>query len=384
MKYSLSLIAALAGSALAVPAPREHAHHYHRREAEPAVETVLVTQTTLVYVSDGVQTTSTAATTETSSAVSASATSTVEPSSSDVASSSSAVASSSASSSSSSPSSSSTSSSGISGDLKAFVDPTEKFEDGKYSCDSVPTGNGVISLDWVGINGWASVTNSNGDTKKYCTDGYWCSYACQAGMSKTQWPSDQPSSGESRGGLYCKNGKLYRTNTDTDYLCEWGKQSANAVNKLDKVISICRTDYPGSENMVLPTRLEGGETSPLTVVDGETYFKWQGKTTSAQYYVNDAGVDVEKGCVWGTDGSGIGNWAPVNIGAGYTGGITYLSIIPNPNNKKTPNYNLKIEAADGGSVIGDCKYVDGKYNGDGSDGCTVSVTKGAANFVFYN
>ena len=49
--------------------------------------------------------------------------------------------------------------------------------------------------------------NENGDTSSNCKDGYYCSYACQAGMSKTQWPSEQPSNGMSIGGLYCKNGK---------------------------------------------------------------------------------------------------------------------------------------------------------------------------------
>lgn len=278
--------------------------------------------------------------------------------------------------------SSSISTSSIDGDLKSQSTPS-KFEDGTLSCDAVPTGNGVISLDWLQYNGWASILNEGGYASSTCKEGYYCSYACQAGMSKTQWPSSQPSSGVSIGGLVCKNGKLYRTNTNTDYLCEWDKPTANAVSKLDKVLALCRTDYPGSENMCVPTRLTKGQSKPISVVDSSTYYKWQGKSTSAQYYVNNAGVDVEKGCIWGTEGSGIGNWAPVNLGAGYTDGITYLSIIPNPNNKTPPNYSIKIEATSGSTISGSCTYINGKYNGDGTDGCTVGVTKGSANFVFY-
>ena len=202
-------------------------------------------------------------------------------------------------------------------------------------------------------------------------------------MSKTQWPSEQPSDGKSIGGLLCKNGYLYRTNQDSKYLCEWGRQSSYAVNNKDSAISLCRTDYPGSENMVVPTLVQPNSKKPISVVDEDSYYKWQGKSTSSQYYVNNAGVSVEDGCIWGTDGSGVGNWAPVVLGAGYINGITYLSIIPNPNNKEAPNYSVKIEAADGASVNGDCSYENGQYSGSGSDGCTVSVTSGTANFVFY-
>ncbi|ODV72993.1 SUN-domain-containing protein [Cyberlindnera jadinii NRRL Y-1542] len=185
------------------------------------------------------------------------------------------------------------------------------------------------------------------------------------------------------GGLYCKNGYLYRSNSAKSKLCEWGVDSSYAVNNVEKEVALCRTDYPGSENMNVPTLVSPGSKKPISVVDSDTYFQWNGAKTSTQYYVNDQGVSVEDGCIWGTDGSGVGNWAPVVLGAGYTGGITYLSIIPNPNNKNAPNYNLKIEATSGSSVNGACAYIDGSYSGSNSDGCTVSVTSGSANFVFY-
>lgn len=279
-------------------------------------------------------------------------------------------------------STSTSSSSGIEGDLSNFSDPSVEFEDGTIACSDFPSGQGVIAVDWIGLDGWSSIMNMDGDTSTSCEDGYYCSYACQAGMSKTQWPSDQPSDGRSVGGLYCDGGYLYRSNTDKKYLCEWGQESAYAVNQVDSEIALCRTDYPGSENMNIPTVVTANSQKPISVVDEDSYYQWEGKKTSAQYYVNNAGVSAEEGCIWGTDGSGVGNWAPVVIGAGYTDGVTYLSIIPNPNNEETPNYSVKIEATDGSTVVGSCSYVDGEYTG-GSDGCTVSVTSGSANFVFY-
>ena len=281
-------------------------------------------------------------------------------------------------------SSSSSGSGSIYGGLADFSGPSEKFQDGTIPCDKFPSGQGVISIDWIGEGGWSGVENTDTSTGGSCKEGSYCSYSCQPGMSKTQWPSDQPSDGRSVGGLLCKNGYLYRSNTDADYLCEWGVEAAYVVSKLSKGVAICRTDYPGTENMVIPTYVEGGSSLPLTVVDQDTYFTWEGKKTSAQYYVNNAGVSVEDGCIWGTSGSGIGNWAPLNFGAGSTGGVTYLSLIPNPNNSDALNYNVKIVAADDSSnVIGECVYENGEFSG-GADGCTVSVTSGKAHFVLYN
>jgi hypothetical protein len=274
---------------------------------------------------------------------------------------------------------------GVQGDLGDFVDPTKEFEDGVHDCLSVPVGQGVVAVDWIsGLNGgWTSIMAMDGSTSETCKDGFYCSYACQAGMSKTQWPQNQPNDGRSVGGLQCKGGKLYRTNRNSKFLCSWGSDTASFESNLDDVVSICRTDYPGSENMNIPTYLAGGKTKPCSVVDGNTYYKWEGKPTSTQYYVNNAGVNVTEGCIWGTPGSGVGNWAPVVLGAGHIDGNTYLSLIPNPNNLEKPNYNIKIVAAPGSTVVGDCKYENGQYTGSGSDGCTVTVTSGKANFVFY-
>lgn len=276
---------------------------------------------------------------------------------------------------------------GIYGDLDYYVDPTTEFEDGSIACDDFDSlvGAGVIALDHLGFGGYSGIYHpSDSSTGGSCDDGAYCSYSCQPGMSKTQWPSSQPSSGVSVGGLYCDNGYLYRSNNDSNYLCEWGVDVAYVVSELGKDVAVCRTDYPGTENMVLPTYVTAGDSLPLSTVNEATYYKWEGSGTSAQYYVNNAGVSWKEGCVWGTSGSGVGNWAPLNFGAGYSDGVSYLSLIPNPNNYDAANFNVKIVAATDDTVIsGSCYYEDGKYNGDGTDGCTVGVTSGYAYFKLY-
>lgn len=363
-----------------------HGHHQHKRAVAveyvystitvdadgqtvlPSTTAASSTQTTLAAVNkDAVSTTSTSAAATTSSSEDAQTT----------------TSSSSASTQTKSSSSSSSSSGSIYGDLSAYSNPTEEFQDGTVDCDDFDSiiGQGVIPLYHLGFGGYSGIYHSDTSTGGSCTDGSYCSYACQSGMSKTQWPSSQPANGVSVGGLYCKNGKLYKSNSRSNYLCEWGTDSAYVKNELSEAVAICRTDYPGTENMVIPTYVEGGSTSPITTVNEETYYQWQGKLTSAQYYVNNAGISWEDGCVWGSSGSGLGNWAPLNFGAGYANGIAYLSLIPNPNNYDSLNYNVKIV---GDSVTGSCVYSNGKYNGDGSDGCTVAVSSGTAQFVLYN
>lgn len=360
---------------------RVHLHHKHKREVvyEYAYVTVTVNGEGSTYVNT--QTTEATLSTGGSSTVTAAQT-TQTPSTTSVASSTSAKAKTSSTSSKSS--SSTSSSSSILGDLEDYVDPTVEFEDGVLTCDEFPSGQGVIALDHLGFGGWSGIYNSDTSTGGSCKEGSYCSYACQSGMSKTQWPSSQPSNGVSVGGLYCKNGYLYRSNTDTKYLCEWGVDMAVVVNELDEDVAICRTDYPGTENMVIPTVASAGGSTTITVVDEDTYYTWQGLKTSAQYYVNNAGVSWTDGCIWGTSGSGVGNWAPLNFGAGYTDGIAYISLIPNPNNYDAANFNVKITAASGATVNGACVYENGVYNGDGTDGCTSAVTSGRAQFVLYN
>lgn len=419
MKFSISFVAAYAAYLMgsAVAAPHAHAgvakrdaecattaHHHHQHKRAVAVEYVYSTVTVdgqgQTVSASASQTTlepssvvDRAASVKPSSSSSSTSTSTSAAPTSTSASSSEAQSTTSSSTSSSSSSSSSSggssgSSGSIYGDLSDFSGPNKEFQDDTISCTDFDSlvGQGVISLEHLGFGGFSGIYHpSDTSTGGKCTEGSYCSYACQPGMSKTQWPSEQPGNGVSVGGLVCKNGKLRRSNTNQKYLCEWGVDAAYVVNNLSQNVAICRTDYPGTENMVIPTNVEGGKSLPLTVVDQSTYYQWGGKGTSAQYYVNNAGVSWEDGCVWGSAGSGIGNWAPLNFGAGAVNGISYLSLIPNPNNKESLNFKVKIVASDDNSnVSGECTYANGQYNGNGNDGCTVGVTKGSAKFVLYN
>lgn len=121
------------------------------------------------------------------------------------------------------------------------------FPDGKISCTEFPSEYGAIKTDWITKTGWSSIQKDGGndDHIGVCTDGALCSYACPAGYSKAQWPEVQPASGESMGGLECKNGKLYKTNSSFNKLCRAGKGTARVSSKLDQHVAICRTDYPG-------------------------------------------------------------------------------------------------------------------------------------------
>ena len=428
MKYALFTALSFGCSALVAAAPHpelKHAHHAHKRdvayeyvymtvtvdangtpvggsetqaqddvaaavEATQAQEDVAAAvQATQAATSSAAKTTS-SSTVKTSAAPSSSSTSlaVVVSSSSTVASSTSSAAASTSSSSVNSGDISEGavgSKGGLKNGVSAYSTISDDFEDGTIDCSSFHSGQaGVVSLDYLGFGGWSGIYHSDTSTGGSCTEGSYCSYSCQPGMSKTQWPSNQPSNGVSVGGLLCKGGKLYRSNSNYKNLCVWGVDSAVVVSELSESVAICRTDYPGTENMVVPTIVGAGETAALTCVDQSSYYTWNGKATSAQYYVNNAGVSQADGCVWGDSSSGVGNWAPLNFGAGAVDGISYLSLIPNPNNRKAANFNVKIVAEDGGVVNGECKYENGVYNGSGSDGCTVAVTSGRAKFVLYN
>jgi hypothetical protein len=274
---------------------------------------------------------------------------------------------------------------GATANLALWKSPSVPFSDGTIDCSAFPSSQqGVVSVNYLGFGGWSGIQYADDSTAisgMTCTEGAYCSYACQPGMSKTQWPTTQPSDGQSRGGLLCKGGKLYLTNPASQYLCEWGSQSSYVVNTLGSSVAICRTDYPGTENMVVPTVVGGNETLPLTVVNEDTYYKWQGKLTSAQYYVNKAGGSASSNCLWGTSSDDFGNWAPVNFGAGYTGGTAWLSIMYNPLQTSTKlDYNVKIECVSG-TMNGECVYENGVIQ-QGGNGCTVSCN-GVCHFVLY-
>ena len=205
------------------------------------------------------------------------------------------------------------------------------FPDGELDCGTFPSDYGALSLEYLGMGGWAGIqkvsyagnfvsdihTGISGDS---CSEGNMCSYACPPGTLKSQWPSTQGATGQSVGGLECSGGKLKLTNPDlSKSLCIPGTGGVKAQNKAGQVVSICRTDYPGTESETIPTVLNAGETQELACPDSHTYYKWKDMATSAQYYLNPIGVGPEKACRWGDGSEPIGNWAPINFGVSKKG-----------------------------------------------------------------
>lgn len=264
-----------------------------------------------------------------------------------------------------------------------------EFPDGQIDCGTFPSDYGAVALNYLGLGGYSGiqyvtiaeavvseiVTAVTGDA---CTSGAMCSYACPAGYQKSQWPLTQGATGQSIGGLECKNGKLYLTNSEYKSLCIAGTGGVNVRNQLDDQVAVCRTDYPGTESETIPLAALAGAEHPLTCPNGATYFKWEGKTTSAQYYVNNKGVSTEKGCQWGDGSEPIGNFAPMNLGVGYSSGATWLSMFKNePTTSANLDFKIKLIGDD---LSDNCRY-DGAgnfYNNAGlitsGNGCTVSFS----------
>lgn len=145
------------------------------------------------------------------------------------------------------------------------------------------------------------------------------------------------------------------------------------------------TCLEGTESETLPTCVSPGETVQLANPNGDTYYQWEGKTTSAQYYINPAGVNESTACTWGSADTNAGNWAPMNLGLGYKSGLTYASIFPNtPTTDATLDFNVRYDGASS-----DCSWdvSAGTYKssaGDSSSGCTVSIADGSsATLVLY-
>jgi hypothetical protein len=139
-----------------------------------------------------------------------------------------------------------------------------QFPDGQLDCSTFPSAYGAVATSWLDLGGWASVqlpaitlasgysnilemTQSQCSNGDCCVEGAFCSYACPAGYLKYQWPSMQGATGQSIGGLICKNGKLHLTNPSMNTLCAVGTTNVNIVvqNKLSQEVAICQTNYPG-------------------------------------------------------------------------------------------------------------------------------------------
>ncbi|PVH85864.1 glycoside hydrolase family 132 protein [Cadophora sp. DSE1049] len=278
-----------------------------------------------------------------------------------------------------------------------------KFPSGEIDCDDFDAlaKYGAVAADWLGLGGYLGVQitpsySIGAAAISYietaisgggCVKNSFCSYACPPGYQKAQWPEAQGNTGQSIGGIYCNaKGKLELTRDGYSTLCMAGVGGVKAQNKLSKNVAVCRTDYPGTESETDFTNVAAGATVDITCPDSKTSYVWQGMATTAQYYINPSGVSVEDGCQWGTPGSNMGNYAPVNVGVGRgSTGETFISIFPNkPTNPDgVLDFNIKIT----GGVSGKCSYEGGtgKYYNNGVEsptGCTVAVS-GTAVFEFY-
>ncbi len=259
------------------------------------------------------------------------------------------------------------------------------FPDGQLDCSAFPSQYGALPVNYLGLSGWAGlqavkisgglvhdiVTGTAGQS---CSEGMMCSYACPPGYQKAQWPTEQGSTGQSVGGIKCEGGKLHLTNPGlSSKLCIPGKGGVQATNNAGGVVAICRTDYPGTESEVIPVELQPGETEQLTVPDAGSYYQWQGKSTSAQYYLNPVGFGADQACKWGEPSQPLGNYAPINFGVGFKEGKTWLSIFQNAPTTQA-KYQGKVELQ--GDISDKCYYENGQYcgaTGCNSNGCTVSL-----------
>ncbi|KAI9761369.1 MAG: hypothetical protein M1835_008187 [Candelina submexicana] len=268
------------------------------------------------------------------------------------------------------------------------------FDDGNVDCSHFPSDYGAISIDWMKLGGWSGIQYMSGNdvsstavAGNTCTGDAMCSYACPPGYQKSQWPLDQPASQRSVGGLQCKNGKLHLTNPGlSKKLCIKGVGGVTIVNKLKTNSAVCRTDYPGTESETVPLDTQSGQTHPLTCPDAGSYYKakYGDGHTSAQYYVNPAGVSVSDACRWGDSSKPWGNFAPVNLGVGKRDGAIWASITQNsPTTNAKLDFNVQLQ----GDLSCKCKYNSstGLYeddNGTNPNGCTVKVMSGDVTFVF--
>lgn len=277
-----------------------------------------------------------------------------------------------------------------------------EFADGSVDCSHFPSDYGASPVEYLKLGGWTGVQDgnqgfANGPPGSSCSAGKFCSYACPAGYQKSQWPVDQGSLGQSVGGLKCGSGnKLHLTNAGlSKKLCIKGVGGVSIVNKLGKGVAVCRTDYPGTEGETIPATFDiNAKKYDLTVPEETTYYKHQGLPTSAQYYINPAGASLEKACVWGNNETApnLGNWAPLNIGTGQTGGTKWLGILPNaPTNGMAPlGFRVRIV---GQGISDKACYYEYPNICSGSNcisvldtsktaGCT-AATSGEASYEFY-
>lgn len=289
---------------------------------------------------------------------------------------------------------------GLKEDAIELASVNKIFPNGKIDCSEFPSSYGAVAADWIGLRGWTGVQKTPGFSiglnaaiseietaiaGEACVPGSFCSYACPPGYQKSQWPQAQGVTGQSIGGLFCNHrGKLELSRLSKKQLCTPGVGNIRIKNSLNKNVAVCRTDYPGTESETIALDVLPGSTVKVTCPDSKEYYRTkENKPTSAQYYINPSGYRVKDACTWGSSGTDIGNWAPVNMGVGKgDSGSIYVSLFQNaPTN---PNGVLDFNINIIGDVSGSCAYRNGKFYKDGvpsPTGCTV-VVNGQAQFDF--
>ncbi|KAK4074629.1 CAZyme family GH132 [Purpureocillium lilacinum] len=272
-----------------------------------------------------------------------------------------------------------------------------EFPSGEIKCSEFPSEYGAVPINWLNTDGWSGLqivpdfvpgakfinTIATGIAGDSCRKGTFCSYACPDGYQKAHWPEAQGSTKQSVGGVYCNsNGYLELTRKGYKTLCQKGAGGVSIKNDLIEVVSTCRTDYPGTEAMVIPAIAQPGSTVEVTVPVSSKYYVWDNKKTSAQYYINPKGLGPADACVWTSDKQpkAAGNWAPLNLGVGQDdNGVTWIGLFRNkPTSQADLDFNVEIT----GDVSVKCSYKKGQFS-DGSDGCTAAVKAGGQAVIRY-
>ncbi|KAH7068156.1 hypothetical protein BKA63DRAFT_423691 [Paraphoma chrysanthemicola] len=253
-----------------------------------------------------------------------------------------------------------------------------EFPNNKIPCTQFPYGYGAMPIHQEGLGGWSGIqdpvyrgadgfdnirTTVSGSCKdgSCCKPGSFCSYGCPNPYLKLSFPKKQGRTGQTVGGLYCNdNGKLEMADGSIGKsMCgpDSRHMKVKVQNKLSKSVSICRTDYPGTESMTFPLTVGPGQTGFLANPDQNKYFFWSGNPTSAHYYVNKQGVSEDEACTWAKPGDDRGNWAPAIIGTSWDDinmNQGYSSLKQNELRKDVPlDYSITFT---GDGVVSPCKY----------------------------
>lgn len=133
--------------------------------------------------------------------------------------------------------------------------------------------------------------------------------------------------------------------------------------------------------MTFPVTVRPGQTGFLANPDQLKYFFWEGRRTSAQYYVNKQGVPESEACTWGKKMGGEGNWAPAVFGTSYDDGPMQQGFSSLKQNELCKEERLGYDITfTGDGLISACRYKSASNQWcegdqcweDPNRGCTVS------------